>query len=104
MTVALVAVLIAQSVLIAWLVDEQRKQPKLIADIVRCSSPDLREMVELVDRLCQRIQAPEVAVAEHAGRQFSTDVPMHVPMDNDAEFWLAKEELAERLAGLNGAA
>lgn len=97
-------VLIAQFALIAWLVYEQQKTPRLIAEVVRCSSPDLREMVELVDRLCQRIQAPEVAVAEHAGRQFSTDIPMHVPMDNDDEYWASKDELAETLAGLNGAA
>jgi hypothetical protein len=102
MIALLAVVLVAQFALIAWLVNEQRKQPVLIAEIVRCSSPDLREMTELVDRLCQRIQAPQVAVAEHAGRQFPTDIPMHVPMDNDEEYWESKEELAERLAGLNG--
>lgn len=82
--------------LIVYLQREHEKHLELAKDIARCGSPDLSTMVELVESLCQRIQAPEVAVMAHANGTLGADMPMHVPLDDDDEHWVAKEELADR--------
>lgn len=92
---ALVALVAFQSAAIAYLLIAQRGHAQLIAEVVRCASPDLCEMVALVDRLCQRVQAPQAAVAEHAAGVFSA--PQHVPMDDDSAYHQSKEELADLL-------
>lgn len=51
-----------------------------------------------LDRLLQRIQAPELAVAEHAQHAVAEWAPPAVPLDDDASHWEAKEDLAQRLA------
>lgn len=61
-----------------------------------------RERVEhtaLVERLLQRIQAPETAVIEHTVAQPFASPPAVTP-DDDTDFWearLGKDELAEIL-------
>ena len=59
----------------------------------------MREMVALIDRLCQRIQAPAAAVLEHdeATRVMRDEeyAPPAVPPDDDDEFWASREKLAE---------
>lgn len=63
-------------------------------------NPDLLALVGLIDRLCQRIQAPAQAVFEHSTEQVrpgSEEAPPAVHPDNDADFWEAREALAERL-------
>jgi hypothetical protein len=61
--------------------------------------PDLTALIDLVDRLCQRIQAPEQAVIEHSIQQPLPDVPPTVRPDDDRGYWealnLSKEDLAE---------
>lgn len=67
--------------------------------------PDLSHVIRLVDRLCQRIQAPEAAVTEHAIAQPLPPMPQVNLPDDDTAFWesqgfeLPKEELAQRLDG-----
>jgi hypothetical protein len=82
--------------LAAFLILEVRHQSTVIEAVARAGSPDLCEMVALVDRLCQRIQAPEAAVMEHAA-QGAVYAPQHVPLDDDQQFFESKEQLAERL-------
>jgi hypothetical protein len=50
-----------------------------------------------VDRLLQRIQAPEIAIAEHAQDAVGEFAPPAVAMDDDGAHWEAKEQLADRL-------
>lgn len=45
-----------------------------------------RRHTELVERLCQRIQAPEQAVLDHTASLASSDEPLFVPVDDD-EAW-----------------
>lgn len=91
--------------LAVFLVLENRHAVAVVESVARSGSPDLMEMVGLVDRLCQRVQAPAVAVAEHAMMAAPAYVPQHVPVDDDDAHWESKEQLAERLAGeaLSGA-
>lgn len=53
-----------------------------------------------IDRLLQRIQAPEYAIAEHAQSASAEFAPPAVAMDDDTSHWEAKEQLAERLREL----
>lgn len=67
------------------------------------ATPDLQALVALVERMAQRLQAPEWAVQEH--RFASTEgasTPQAVLPDDDQGWWEArqgasKEELAEQL-------
>lgn len=77
---------------------ERQRQNTLIASIAASGSPDLCEMIAIVDRLCQRIQAPSVAVAEHNQATVGEFAPPAVSMFSDDEHHESKEELAERLA------
>lgn len=67
------------------------------------ATPDLIELVALVDRLCQRVQAPDVAVAEHAAAQGPVWAPPAVPMDDDEAHFQSKEALAEQVAMMEAA-
>ena len=58
---------------------------------------EMTAMIALADRLCQRLQAPEQAVAEHAMSTIGEHTPPAVPMDDDLAHWESKEQLAERL-------
>lgn len=60
------------------------------------AAPDLTELVALIDRLCQRVQAPEQAVVEHAMAQPLPPMPQVIEMDDDDAHWEAKEQMAER--------
>jgi hypothetical protein len=90
----------AQFGLVVYLINEQKGQARLIAEVVRCSSPDLCEMTALVDRLCQRIQAPELATAQHHNLAEPMYAPQHVPIDDDAAYFESKEDMAQRLADM----
>lgn len=63
-------------------------------------TPDLTAMVAMLDRMAQRLQAPEWAVQEH---RFATTegAPAPQPALDDESWWAAqdvpKEELAEQL-------
>lgn len=48
--------------------------------------------------LCQRIQAPQLAVTQHAA-QDAVDLPAVNPHD-DADYWAAQEQALERIAEL----
>ena len=57
------------------------------------------ELVALIDRLCQRVQAPNAAVLEHdenvrALRDEEYAPPAVAPDDDDA-YWLSRDKLAE---------
>lgn len=60
-------------------------------------SPDLEALIALVDRLCQRVQAPEVAVAQHVDQTTPVFAPQPLSPDDDEAWLMDKEELAERM-------
>lgn len=94
----LALICVAQLAILAFVLLEQRRNIDQIRMMVEHASPDLCEMVALVDRLCQRIQAPEVAIAEHASGVWSQDDALpSVDMFDDDDFHESKEDLAERL-------
>lgn len=95
----LIVVLLAfQGILVCLMLREHRHALEVIESVAKAGSPDLRELIELVDRLCQRVQAPEYAVAEHAQHAMAQDVPQAVSMFDDDEHWASKEDLAEALS------
>lgn len=80
----LAVIVAAQLALIALLVIERRRDREL--------------HIAQVDRMAQRIQAPELAIAEHAQAAVGEWAPPAVTMDDDQSHWEAKEDLANRLA------
>jgi hypothetical protein len=60
-------------------------------------TPDLTALIELTDRLAQRVQAPDRAVDEHTQRQPVPASPLPVDMFNDHAVWKSREELADEL-------
>lgn len=81
--IALAAFAAAELVLIAYLVFEHRVME--------------RDHIALVDRLCQRLQAPGAAVLEHdeAVRQREDYAPPGIEPDDDAGYWASRDKLAE---------
>lgn len=75
----------AELVLIAYLVFERRLSE--------------RAHIALVDRLCQRLQAPGAAVLEHdeavRARPSETYAPPGLEPEDDDGYWASREKLAE---------
>lgn len=57
------------------------------------ASPDLTELIALVDRLCQRLQAPEQAIVDHQIQQVDLPTPPAVQPDDDQGYWEAMERI-----------
>lgn len=66
-----------------------------------------------IHELCQRIQAPDLAIVDHQAKQGAVVNPPAVGWDNDDDFWeadkMTREQLAEQvmqaeLAGTSGPA
>lgn len=83
----------------AELVEERRQHHNLTRELLDARSPDLEQLIALTDRLCQRIQAPELAVLEHqqAGPALT---PPAVGFDDDEAFHAAHGLTTEQLADL----
>lgn len=94
LVVALVAAYLALlTVGLLWLADRhahRRSQQQ-------AANPDLTALVGLVDRLCQRVQAPQTAVWEHT-QAVTPEVQQPEPVDmfDDQDHWESKEMLAAR--------
>lgn len=88
MTVAVVALVVVVALLLA-----DRWQQRRHAD------PQVLAMIDLTDRLCQRLQAPQTAIIEHNERVRELNpeeyAPPAVPPDDDDAFWASREKLAE---------
>jgi hypothetical protein len=58
-----------------------------------------QQLIALVDRLCQRVQAPQAAVLEHDEQvralRDEEYAPPAVPPDDDEAFWASRDKLAE---------
>lgn len=87
--------LASQTALIVLLVRQQHHALEVMESVARSGSPDLRGLVECIDRLCQRVQAPEYAIAEHAQAAMPQQAPQAVSMFDDDDHWASKEELAD---------
>lgn len=95
MLIIVLILLAAQSALVALMAWQHRHALEIIESVAKSGSPDLRELVECIDRLCQRIQAPEYAIAEHAQAAMPQQAPQAVSMFDDEDHWASKDELAE---------
>lgn len=83
--IALAAIAAAELLIIGYLVFERRKANA--------------DFIALVDRLCQRVQAPAAAALEHdeavrAHRSFEYAPPAVEPEDDEA-YWMSRDRLAE---------
>lgn len=82
---ALVIIACAELAVIAYLVFERRRSSA--------------EFIALVDRLCQRVQAPGAAVLEHDERVRAVRPPEYAPPalepEDDEAYWMSREKLAE---------
>jgi hypothetical protein len=82
---ALAVIATAELVLIGFLMWERRR-----------SSADY---IALIDRLCQRLQAPAAAVLEHdeqvRARRGEEYAPPAVEPDDDEGYWLSRDKLAD---------
>jgi hypothetical protein len=58
-----------------------------------------RDFIALVDRLCQRLQAPGAAVLEHDETVRTRRPPEYAPPalepEDDEGYWMSREKLAE---------
>lgn len=80
---ALTIIVACQLATIVYLAVERRRQHEL--------------NIRLIGQLCQRIQAPELAIAEHTQTIAGEHAPPAVALDDDGAHWEAKEQLAQRL-------
>ena len=64
----------------------------------RSAQVDRDRLLATIDTLCQRVQAPELAVVDHQARQETLASPPAVGFDNDDEYWQATEMTKEQLA------
>jgi hypothetical protein len=62
-------------------------------------NPDLDQIIGLVDRLCQRVQAPSQAVVDHSVG-LAPPSPPAVGFDDDEAFHAAREMSKEALADM----
>jgi len=58
--------------------------------------PDVAALIALIDRLCRRIQAPQLAAIETQNELVGQN-PIAVNPEVDDEYWESREALAERL-------
>lgn len=83
--IVLVVVSVAEVLLIAFLIGAQRQATS--------------DYIALIDRLCQRLQAPGAAVLEHdervRERRGEEYAPAAVEPDDDEGYWLSREKLAD---------
>jgi hypothetical protein len=83
----LAVIAIVELALIAYLVFERRKTGG--------------DFIALVDRLCQRIQAPGAAALEHdeavRARRHPEYAPPALEPEDDEAYWMSREKLAEAM-------
>lgn len=72
-------------------------QVALAAFLVWERRSERRDTAALIERLLQRIQAPEAAVVQHQMANLPPS-PMPIEYDNDDDFHQSREELAAMLA------
>lgn len=75
----MIAAVIALTVIVLALLWERRQDRAAIA-------AERERAAEERQGLLQRIQAPEVAVAQHAAQERPEGL-LHVPLDDDAAYW-----------------
>jgi hypothetical protein len=63
----------------------------------RRPDPNVVAMIALVDRLCRRIQAPQMAAIEEANETLPGRSPVAINPELDDEYWESREALADRL-------
>lgn len=89
------AAVIALGVVVVLLLAERWQQH-------RRADASQQMLVELVDRLCQRLQAPAAAVLEHdervRGLHAQEYAPPAVEPEDDNGYWASREQLAELMA------
>jgi adenine-specific DNA methylase len=88
--IVLVAIVAAELLVIALL---------MVAFLLGENRQSNADYIALIDRLCQRLQAPAAAVLEHdemtRGRRGEEYAPPAVEPDDDEAFWQSRDKLAE---------
>ena len=64
----------------------------------RYALEDRDRLLATIDDLCQRVQAPDLAVIDHQAKQGGIVNPPAVGFDNDEDYWKAAEMTKEQLA------
>lgn len=110
MMIALVSVaVVIVAALHTWTLRDQRRRYETHLDaqadrmhtLLAAKDPDLEQIIALVDRLCQRIQAPTQAVIDHSIATVPVESPAAVGFDDDEGFHAARENLTkEQLADM----
>jgi len=97
----LAGVLAAQTGLIFYLLrTADRDRMQFVAALTTASatpSAEIGALIDLTDRLCQRIQAPTAAVVEHHDKATGPSLPAVNP-ELDESYWQAQEISKETLA------
>lgn len=97
MTIALAAIAVA--LLITHFLD-RREHTRQVDTLITNQADTTQAFIHQIDRLCQRLQAPEQAVIEHAVHAFTETPPEPVAMDDDTAHWEAKGVDKNELADL----
>ena len=88
MIAALVVLVVVEFGAVAYLVLRGRRP-----------DPDMQALIALVDRLCQRVQAPQAAILEHDEKERALRddeyAPPAVSPDDDEGYWASRDKLAE---------
>lgn len=96
--------LVTIGALVIVLFARERDHQNHLGDVLGLDRQERAEHARVLERLCQRIQAPEQAVTDHAVTQTVVPPqPRAVHPDVDSDFWatrMTKEELADYEAGL----
>jgi len=101
MTIALLAAAALACALLTANALERRAHNQHTAALITNQAETVQAFIAQVDRLCQRLQAPQQAVIDHTIQTLQPGPPP-IPMDDDAGYddlhGLSKDELAELVA------
>jgi rubrerythrin len=79
------------------LIRQEQRHSAHMAKVLAQKNPDLEQLIGLIDRQMQRIQAPAQAVVDHSVAQMPESLPA-VGFDDDDAFWKSRELDKEQLA------
>jgi hypothetical protein len=86
-----------ESALNDHLIRQEQRHSAHMAKVLEQKNPDLEQLIGLIDRQMQRIQAPVQAVMDHSVAQ-AVPSPPAVPWDDDDAFHRSRGMTTEELA------
>lgn len=91
LTIITVASLAVAACAIASAVVTSQSAAKAQAQLLEDAATERQQAARVIQDLCQRIQAPHAAVAEHAAKDAQPDPPP-VDLDDDAQMFEVRKE------------